>query len=212
MKLITSQISQICLATIVTIVMPQLSIAQAPPVVDEPSSAPELPTRFPGSTAAVSRLKVSCQSLQTVVQKEDRQAVMMTWKTNYFGDKYNNAKRCQIVSERLQKAADLNNGTFQDLNLASGTLRSQTVICTLKDPSQACDDNNILFTLKPENARNPKAVIEKIANFAREGTPGPDESGGRFPSIDLNLGHWERKALGVSRTPIIKIKRPSGGF
>ena len=211
MKLITSQLLQLCVAAISTLVIPQLAIAQAPPVVETELGPVTVPTNHPGNVAFVARLKVSCQALKTVVQKEDRQAVMMTWKTNYFGEKFSNAKRCQIVSERLQKAADLNNGTFKDLNLGVGALHSQTVICIMKDGSEKCDDNNLLFTLKPENAGNPTAVIQQFTTFVTEGTGGIEESA-HSGSVDLNLGHWERKVFGMPKTRVSKTKRANTGF
>ena len=212
MKLITSQLVQICAAAMAVLILPQTAFAQVPPVVDPQPDPVNVPANYPGNIVAVSRIKVSCQDLKTVVQKEDRTAVMMTWKTNYFGGKFNNAKRCQIVSQRLQKASDLNNGTFRDLNLTIGTLRSQTVICVLKDTSEKCSDENLLLTLKPENAINPNAVIQQFTTFAAEGTGGVEESA-RAKSVDLNLGHWERKAFGLPKpkTPA-PAKRPSGGF
>jgi hypothetical protein len=221
MKLTTRQILHTCIATISAIVIPQLAIAQMPPDFDAPTAPtapkpippvdstttpPIVPTQIPGGDiAAASRLKVSCQDLKTVVEREDRKAVMMTWTTNYFGEKFSNAKRCQIVSERLQKASDLNGGTFKELELASGTLNSQTVICVLKDNSQKCDQSNLLLTLKPENARDPQAVIRKIATFANDGTGIVDESNS---PVDLNLGNWELKAFGVRKTTNVQ-KTPS---
>jgi Circadian oscillating protein COP23 len=217
MKLTTRQILQICIATISALVIPQFAIAQMSPDVDiitaptapkqiptdiDSTTTPIVPTEIPGGIiGAVPRLKVSCKDLKTVVEREDRRAVMMTWTTNYFGGKFTNAKRCQIVSERLQKASDLNGGTFQDLELASGTLNSQTVICVLKDNSQKCDGSNLLLTLKPENARDPQAVIRKIATFANNGTGGVDENNS---PVDLNLGRWEVKAFGARKTPSIR--------
>jgi Circadian oscillating protein COP23 len=218
MKLTTRQILHICIATISAIVIPQLAIAQMPPdldsttvptvpkqippAVDSTTTPPIVPTQIPGGNIVVApRLKVSCQDLKTVVEREDRRAVMMTWTTNYFGEKFSNAKRCQIVSERLQKASDLNGGTFKELELASGTLNSQTVICVLKDNSQKCDQSNLLLTLKPENARDPQAVIRKIATFANNGTGVLDENNS---PVDLNLGHWELKTFGVRKTTSVR--------
>ena len=64
-----------------------------------------------------------------------------------------------MVSERLQQAANINGGTFKDLQLASGTVNAQPVICALQSNGTKCNRQNLLFTLKPENARNPDAVI-----------------------------------------------------
>ena len=208
--MITTQILQICLATISAIVIPQLAIAQVPNIVD--STAPTAPKETSTSpTAAISKLEVKCQDSKTVVRKDDQQAVMMTWTTNYFGSEFTNAKRCQIVSERLQKAANANGGTFKGLELASGTVNAQTVICALPSNSEKCDRNNMLFTLKPENAGNPEAVIQQILSFAADGS-GSVQEGTKRSRVDLSLGNWEQKAFKNKKPAAIKPKRIKTGF
>ena len=104
-----------------------------------------------------------------------------------------------MVSERLQKAATLNGGTFQGLELASGNVNSQPVVCTLQNVRKKCDRDNILFTLKSENANNPEAVIQQIVKFGEDGSGSIDESV-RLRSrskVDLNLGNWEQKILSI---------------
>jgi hypothetical protein len=120
---------------------------------------------------------------------------MVTWNSGYFGKEFTPAKRCQMVSERLQQAANLNGGTFKDLQLASGTVNSQAVICALQSGSNKCDRENLLFTLKPENARNPEAVIQKLFTFAQDGSSSIDESASHRSRVDLNLGRWEQQAF-----------------
>jgi hypothetical protein len=212
-SIITSQICRICIATISAIVIPQLAIAQVPPIVDP--TAPVVPKGASTNTdtAAVSKLAVRCQELKTVVTKGEQQAVMMNWTTNYFGKEFTSAKRCQIVSEKLQKAANLNGGTFKGLELASGTVNYQTVICALPNGGKKCDANNMLFTLKPENATNPEAVMKQILTFAEDGSTSVEEStrSGRS-KVDLNLGHWEQKAFKVKRPATPNSKRVKTGF
>jgi hypothetical protein len=191
-----------CLTAVSTLLFNPIAGSQIPPVVDavDPNNT---------HTAAISQLKVRCQDLKTVVQKEDRQAVMIIWKSNYFGREFTNNKRCQVVSERLQRAASLNGGTFQGLELASGVVNSQTVICALQNGNQECNPNNMLFTLNPKNANNPEYVIQQIMTFAEDGTGMVNEStGGR--SIDVNLGNWERKAFGNRKSAPQNFKKRNG--
>jgi hypothetical protein len=166
-------------------------------------------------TASAPKLKVTCQDLTTLVQKGDRQAVMVSWSYDGFGKEFGPEKRCQAVSERLQQVADLNGGTFRDLQLASGTVNSQPVICALQSNSKKCNAKNILFTLKPENARNPDAVIQKIFTFAQDGTSSLNESASstRAQKADMNLGNWEQKMFPQSKksTPV-KRKTTDRGF
>ncbi len=197
MKLITiDRLILTCIATASTLIISQLATAQLPPIVDGVQPvAPESPNLTPVTTAAATGLKVSCQNLKTVVQKGDREAIMVTWNSGYFGKEFTPAKRCQMVSERLQQAANHNGGTFKDLQLASGTVNSQAVICALQAGSNKCDRGNLLFTLKPENARNPEAVIQKLFTFAQDGSSSIDESASQRSRVDLNLGRWEQQAF-----------------
>jgi Circadian oscillating protein COP23 len=177
----------------------QIGRSQIPPVIDN-SISDEI--EGDGTTiAAGSTLRVSCQDLKTVVRKGDRQAVMFSWNYDGFGKDFAPAKRCQMVSERLQQAANRNGGTFKDLELASGKVNSLTVICAVRSNRGNCDRQNMLFTLKPENARNPDAVVQKIFSFAQDGSASIEESASIKPKLDRNLGNWEQKAFGRSRRP-----------
>jgi hypothetical protein len=171
----------------------QIGRSQMPQVVDN-SISDEIEGDTTNLTAE-SSLRVSCQDLKTVVHKGDRQAVMLSWNYGGFGKEYTPVKRCQIVSERLQQAANRNGGTFKDLQLASGTVNSVTVICALSAKSSNCDRQNMLFTLKPENSRNPDAIVQKIFSFAQDGSASIEESARNKPKLDKNLGHWEQRAF-----------------
>jgi Circadian oscillating protein COP23 len=225
-----NRVLSICIATICTsTIVPQLVRAQIPTIV-EPTTTPAVPQGTPTNTnsnsnsnsnsntntntntAAASKLEVKCEDLKTVVKKGDRQATMMTWNTDYFGRNFSNAKRCQAVSERLQKAANLNGGTFQGLELASGTVNSQTAICALQNGKKKCDGDNILFTLKPENAKNPEAVIQQILKFGEDGSGSVEESARPRSKVDLNLGNWERKAFANNRSSNSNSQGKKTGF
>jgi hypothetical protein len=224
MKLIiVTQILLACLMPSTMLLIPQSAQAQLPEIEDTNELVPSA-KKNGGEviTASASSLKVSCQDSKTVGQKGERQAVMVTW--NYGGFKgFSAEKRCQIVSERLQQAANQNGGTFKDLDLASGTVNSKPVICTLQSSNKKCNKDNILFTLKPENARNPEAVIQKIFGFARDGNSDLNESASSKPKNDMSLGKWEQEAFAQSgKSSIVKTSTPqtniqpkpasSGGF
>jgi Circadian oscillating protein COP23 len=190
-------------ATSILLFCGQLVRSQLPPIVDNTPSGLIINDRSNSSdrssNGSGSGLRVSCQGLQTIVQKGDRQAVMLSWNYDGFGREYTPEKRCQIVSERLQQAAERNGGTFKDLQLASGIVNSQTVICALSFHGK-CNRKNMLFTLKPENARNPESVIQKMLVFAQDGSAYINESATNSrPQITNNLGMWEQKAFGQSQ-------------
>lgn len=195
-------------------------VAQLPPIVDNIPQADLSVSDSPGSNndrvvnVAATSLKVSCQNLTTVVQKGDRQATMFAWNYDGFGKDFTPEKRCQIVSERLQQAVNKNGGTFKELQLASGTLNSQVVICALSAKSNKCNRQNILFTLKPENARNPEGVMQKIFEFAQDGSSSINESAStRATKLDLNLGNWEQKAFPQTKRAInVNRKKVDTGF
>jgi hypothetical protein len=209
-----SRILSICIATICIPIITQLAQAQIPTIVEPttPTVPQGTPTNTNTNTAAASKLEVKCEDLKTVVKKGDRQATMMTWNTDYFGRNFSNAKRCQAVSERLQKAANLNGGTFQGLELASGTVNAQTAICALQNGKKKCDGDNMLFTLKPENAKNPETVIQQILKFGEDGSGSVEESMRPRSKVDLNLGNWERKAFAANRSSNSNSQGKKTGF
>jgi len=211
-----------CIITASTLSIPKLAQAQLPPIVDDPQTGnaqkempsnsltttpaaappeapadttPEAPAPAPRTTAAASTIKVNCQDLKTVVKKGEREATMVNWNYSGFGKEFTPAKRCQIVSERLQQAADNNGGTFKDLQISSGTLNAMPVVCALQAKDRKCNQQNLLFTLKPEDSRNPDAVIQKIFTFAKDGSSSLNESASRAPQADMSLGNWEQKAF-----------------
>jgi Circadian oscillating protein COP23 len=206
--------------TIAAIALTTQSVrAQLPPNVDDNTAKSGITITDPADNssqiinASGSSLVVSCQDLKTVVQKGDRQAVMLTWNYDGFGRDYTPEKRCQIVSERLQKAANINGGTFKDLQLASGTVNSLVVICALRAKSSKCNSQNMLFTLKPENALHPEVVIKKIFSFARNGSSSIEESASKQPSLEANLGKWEEQAFPQNKKfTTVKKRNPNTGF
>lgn len=186
-----------------------------PPQVDPsstPDPSPSDSTDDPNATATTSNIKVRCEDLSTVVQKGDRQAAMFNWNSKHFGSEFTPEKRCQLVSERLQAAADGNGGTLKGLQLGSGVLNEQAVICVLQTGEDNCTDGNLLFTLKPENAKNPQAVIAKIATFAESGGTSINESAGGQSKLDLDLGNWERQAFAKSRKSPTPNRNIDPGF
>jgi Circadian oscillating protein COP23 len=212
MKLTTLAQSLLIFTVSITVTLSsQLVRSQLPPVIDN-SISDEIDSDS-STLMAGSTLRVSCQNLKTVVHKGDRQAVMLSWNYDGFGSEYTPAKRCQIVSERLQQAANRNGGTFKDLQLASGTVNSVTVICALSAKSSNCDRQNMLFTLKPENSRNPEAIIQKIFSFAQDGSTSIEESASSRPKIDKNLGHWEQRVFARSNSATtLKRSKVDPGF
>ena len=91
---------------------------------------------------------------------------LLVWQTTEFEESWPPEKRCNYVTEKLNQAVEQNGGYLTNLALSYGTLGNQTVVC-LVTFSTTCNSNNMLFTLKPENAQKPEAVLAKIAGFAK---------------------------------------------
>jgi Circadian oscillating protein COP23 len=194
--------------------LPTVTTPQPPQVVPSSTPTPQNPTApDPTATATASTIQVRCEALSTIVQKGERQALMFNWHTNYFGAEYTPEKRCQIVSARIQAAADLNGGTLKGLQLGSGILNSQTVICILQTGGEnKCTDHNLLFTLKPENAKRSQAIIAKILTFAKNGSTTIDEGARVRSKLDADLGNWERQAFPEPKKSPIRNQNPNTGF
>jgi Circadian oscillating protein COP23 len=206
-----TQILGICIATIGAIIIPQLAQAQVPTIVDTTPPVPQ--NGASTNTAAVSKLEVKCQDLKTVVRKDEQQSVLITWTTNYFGKEFTSSNRCQVVSEKLQKAANLNGGTFKGLELGIGTVNFLTVICALQNSSDKCDNDNMLFTLNPKNSANPEAVIAEMLSFTADGSGRIYEgTRSRSKKVDFSLGNWERKAFKPKKPSTTTPKRINTGF
>jgi Circadian oscillating protein COP23 len=184
-----------------------------PPQVINPGN-PQPSSTAPDSTviAATSNVKIKCDDLSTIVQKGERQASLFNWRTNHFGAEFTPTKRCQLVSERLQKTTDKNGGTLKGLQLGSGTLNSQPVICVMQAGENKCTNQNLLFTLKPENAKQSQSVIAKILTFAEDGSTTIDESSGGRAKPNTDLGSWERKAFPESKKRPVKTQNNREGF
>ena len=112
------------------------------------------------------------QGFATIAERGDRKTPpIIIWNTAL--GKYTPAERCNTVSQRLTQVVAENGGKLQNLQLTAGTVQNQAVICAVKNEQSACDRSNLLFTLRPENARNPNAVVATLQNFSVQGSGDP---------------------------------------
>ncbi len=104
----------------------------------------------------------------TIVQRNNLRTIkpLLIWQTTEFGDNWKPEKRCNHVTEKLNKAVGNNNGYLSNLALTYGPVGNYTVICVATSP-ETCTANNMLFTLKQDNAQKPQKVLAQIAEFAR---------------------------------------------
>ncbi len=104
----------------------------------------------------------------TIAQRNNLRTIkpLLVWQTTEFGDNWTPENRCNHVTEKLNKAVGNNNGYLSNLALTYGPVGNYTVICVATSP-ETCTTNNMLFTLKQDNAQKPQEVLATIAGFAK---------------------------------------------
>ena len=91
---------------------------------------------------------------------------LLVWQTTEFEENWPAEKRCNHVADKLNQAVEQNGGYLTNLALSYGQIGNQTVVCLVTFYT-TCNANNMLFTLKPENAQQPQEVLAKIAGFSK---------------------------------------------
>ena len=140
----------------------------------------------------------------TVGQRGGGQGIpLIVWTaqgSNYFGGSYTPQNRCNMVSQRLNTAVSANGGRLQNLLLTHGIVNRETVICAIGTTgANSCNANNMLFTLKPENANRAGQILGQLLQISRVGA-----SAGVIYETGLNqtyvdLGEWEKNAMGSTQ-------------
>ncbi|MGK7944343.1 MAG: COP23 domain-containing protein [Microcystaceae cyanobacterium] len=98
----------------------------------------------------------------TYAETPDGYIPVFKWTSTYFQRSYTPERRCQEVSDRMNRFAASNSLDY----LTSGRVNRQPVICA----GTNCSSSNVLVTLKP--GQNPSQVLQEIeAN--RSGAGGP---------------------------------------
>jgi hypothetical protein len=150
----------------------------------------------PGNTllaATPVSTKFSCvqkgNGFATIAQRGDRTTPpLIIWKST-LGGQYKPQERCNLVSQRLTKTVIRNGGKLRNLQLMAGPVKHQVVICVLNQASSVCNSSNMLFTLRPENAKRSEEVLASLNNFSIKGSgaPVPESNGlNALPLEELN--------------------------
>jgi hypothetical protein len=127
------------------------------------------------------------------VRKDGSKTVpLFKWKSQEFNDSgYTPERRCQEVTNRLNKSVRDNDGKLDGLFLTVGKVNRYLVLCNVTNTSGKCNKDNVLFTFSARNRRNPTRVLASIVNFSISGSGSAIfESGGgnrseEFPYINL---------------------------
>lgn len=165
-----------------------------PPTTRPNGTNPARPTTTPPTSVTT----VKCVNLVTIAEKNGRQAPVITWTTNYFGDKYTPQQRCNIVSAKLNSLVQANKGTFAGLQFQTGMVGKEMVMCARSAAQPSCNKNNMLFTLKPENKAISAQIASELTNFGFTGSSGIVEADGSGSSGDLSTIDVELEGTEVS--------------
>ena len=157
-----------------TLTLSALAGCSSTPTTSSPSNIPPTTTTSETTSAspAVKTEFLCVQDTQkgwvTIAQRNNLKSIkpLLVWQTTEFGENWPPEKRCNHVSEKLNKAVEQNGGYLSNLALSYGPVDNHTVVCVATFPA-TCNSNNMLFTLKPENVQKPQEVLAKIAGFGK---------------------------------------------
>ena len=85
--------------------------------------------------------------------------------------------RCNIVSQRFQKAYDEGRSRF----LKVGSVKQQSVVCAVASRNERCTSQNLLFTVNPKRSEDPLNVLKEVL-ISQDGTTKPWFDSARCPS------------------------------
>lgn len=85
---------------------------------------------------------------------------MIEWKSDHFSNSgFSPEHRCQKVSTKFQTAYKQGNLKF----FTTGLVNRQSVICAVATKSSPCNNNNMLYTLKPGS--DPRKTLKQILDI-----------------------------------------------
>ena len=108
---------------------------------------------------------------------------VVRWKRNgdLGFDGYPPQKRCAEVSPRFDRAYHQ-----ETINMmTNGTLNNRPVICAVKEYGAGCSDDNLLFTLKPED--NSLLFINKLKQIFNGDIIGPVDHSSAVPQVYVQI-------------------------
>ncbi|MEA5618594.1 COP23 domain-containing protein [Cronbergia sp. UHCC 0137] len=138
-------------------------------------------------------------NVATVGQRPGGQPIpLIVWtkkSSDYFGGAFTPQKRCNIVTPKLNQAVAESGGSLKDVVLMTGKVNGSTVICAVSITDDGCNKSNILFTLKPENAKKAEAILAQIVKISNEGASAGVIRETTTGRVQVNLGDWAKSAM-----------------
>ena len=102
------------------------------------------------------------------VAGSSEEAVLIIWKSEYFGTKFTPKQRCGIVSAKIQTAVQQGRVYIgAGIDKASGA----GIICGVAQPTETCDRRNMFFTMK--SYQDAQDTIQQLGDIiqGRTGVP-----------------------------------------
>jgi len=169
-----------------TVAAPRVAPTVAPPIRVNPVRntipAPARPTQ---PIAVNLRCAQAGNGYATIVSKGTKQATLITWNSISFGPEYTPQARCNTVSQKFQTIVNKNGGKLSNLVLTVGPIGNLTVVCAINQGAYGCNRENMLFTLNPENAQNPGAVLASILQIGKYGSGSAVRETTELPEYNL---------------------------
>ncbi|PLS69076.1 MAG: hypothetical protein CV045_04230 [Cyanobacteria bacterium M5B4] len=133
---------------------------------------PVKPRSKPSSDVTVFECVPFNGNYATIARRGDRVTPPMIEWTSTIGTEWTPQRRCQEVSQRLTKAVAATGGKLRNLQLTYGSVKGQRVICYIDAGSKvnACNANNLLFTLRKEDLGKEREILQTIVQFSLTGT------------------------------------------
>ncbi|MDY6902079.1 MAG: COP23 domain-containing protein [Cyanobacteriota bacterium] len=147
--------------------------------------------------------------LYTVARRGNRQTEpILKWQNKGWGSQYTPKKRCDIVSGRLTRAVEKNNGKLGGLLMWYGKLNGYPILCYLRSKRERCNSSNILLTLRKSEFGQERKIIDDIMTFgvgARGNTTTRSVGADFVPLGDQVNDAFKESAGNSSTTPTTPI-------
>lgn len=107
-------------------------------------------------------------TIVTSSSREGEEIAFILWSSNSLARAgYNNQRRCQMVSSRLNEL--FSNGQLE--NITSGTVSGQPVICGARSNSETCAKHTVILTL--QNRAQSSSIISHLIQLKYGKAVGP---------------------------------------
>lgn len=166
-----SWITMMLLVTAFTAPMAHSQTQSTPTTPPSPTATPANSTAPTTAAATVFEcLRYEPAGFATVARRGDRVTPpMVTWTSTLGG--FSAEERCNIVSDRLTSAvANTPEGKLKNMKLTYGRVNGSPVICYVNSTTEACNNRNLLLTLRPQDRGQEREILHRMVTFGIQGS------------------------------------------